>query len=350
MRRGKRRDARNLRSMRTIWLSNPHDILNARLSLATTESEERMHTVYFEPNLSDDLRRRRLFQGQLFVYSPRPSTLKLVDHARKMIEEAFGSIDPRQAQHHLAVERYVEICRRLKPRFIHHPQTKGLIQDILREFKCDMSKSYLDVPRLRMVTSDGYLTSGVGYAHHPHRDTWYSAPMCQLNWWLPIYEIETEMSMAFHPQYWDKPIKNGSHQFNYYEWNSVGRKDAAKHVKSDTRKQPKAEEPIELYPQLRLVVPPGGVVLFSAAQLHSTVPNTAGLSRYSIDFRTVHLDDVSSRQGARNVDSHCSGTSLRDFVRGDDLSAMDESLVMHYDNAFDAAGVRVFIPAQDRVK
>ena len=67
-----------------------------------------------------------------------------------------------------------------------------------------------NVPRLRMVTSDGYLTSGVGYAHHPHRDTWYSAPMTQINWWLPIYEIETEQSMAFHPHYWDKPIKNGS--------------------------------------------------------------------------------------------------------------------------------------------
>ena len=60
------------------------------------------------------------------------------------------------------------------------------------------------------MTSDGYLTSGVGYAHHPHRDTWYSAPMAQLNWWLPIYDIETSQSMAFHPYYFDKPIKNGS--------------------------------------------------------------------------------------------------------------------------------------------
>lgn len=303
-----------------------------------------MHTVYFDSNVSDDLRRQRLFDGQLFVYSPLPGTLRLIEHARRMIEEAFAPVDPRTAQHHMPVEKYVEICTPLKPRFIHHPETKGIIQQILQEFQCDMTKTYLDVPRLRMVTSDGYLTSGVGYAHHPHRDTWYSAPMCQLNWWIPIYEIETEMSMAFHPAYWNRPIKNGSHAFNYYEWNSVGRKDASKHIKTDTRKQPKALEPIELEPQVRLVVPAGGCIIFAAAQLHSTVPNTAGLSRYSIDFRTVHLEDVQSRGGAPNLDSHCTGTSLRDFMRGTDLARMDESVVAEFDDTPAAAGVRIFKP------
>ncbi len=309
-----------------------------------------MHTVYYESDIPDELRRRRLYEGQLFVFSARPSTLKLIHHARPMIEQAFGSIDPRQAQHQIPVERYVEICTPLKPQFIHHPQTKAMIQEILREFQCDMDKTYLDVPRLRMVTSDGYLTSGVGYAHHPHRDTWYSAPMAQLNWWLPIYEIETEMSMAFHPRYWGEPVENGSSAFNYYEWNTVGRKDAAKHVKTDTRKQPKPVRPIELYPQIRLVVPPGGVVLFSAAQLHSTVPNTAGLSRYSIDFRTVHLDDVLAKGGARNIDSHCTGTSLRDFMRGTDLARMEESVVALYDDNPSVEGNRVFTPQSTGVK
>lgn len=160
-----------------------------------------MHTVYVDSAVNDQVRRERLYNGQIFVFTPRPSTIALIQHARKMIAAAFGNLDPRDAQFHMSVEEYVSIVAPLKPQFIHHPETKGLIQDILRDFSCDLEKTYLDVPRLRMVTSDGYLTSGVGYAHHPHRDTWYSAPMCQLNWWLPIYEIETECSMAFHPRY-----------------------------------------------------------------------------------------------------------------------------------------------------
>src|SRR5438067_6110433 len=256
------------------------------------ETRLMMHTVYYDSSANDAQRRRGLYDGQLFVYSSRASVMKLVSLARGMIEEAFGKIDPREAQYHMPVEKYVEIVAPLKPKFIHHPQTKSILQELVASFGCDLEKTYIDVPRLRMVTSDGYLTSGVGYAHHPHRDTWYSAPMCQLNWWLPIYEIETEQSMAFHPQYWDKPIKNGSASFNYYEWNSVGRKNAAAQIKTDTRKQPKPEEPLELNPQIRLLTPAGGVQIFSAAQLHSTVPNNSGRARYSIDFRTVHLNEV----------------------------------------------------------
>jgi hypothetical protein len=290
-----------------------------------------MNTVYLDPPTGAELR-PWLYDGRLIVFSPRPSSLALVEHARAMIEEAFGDIPPREAQFHLPVERYVEICAPLKPRFIHHPHTKQLVADVIAELGCDLDRTYLDVPRLRMVTSDGYLTSGVGYAHHPHRDTWYSAPLAQLNWWLPIYQIASESSLAFHPRYWSEPVRNGSAGFDYYEWNTVGRKDAAKQVKSDTRKQPKPEQELELEPEVRLVVPPGGIVLFSAAQLHSTVPNTSGSARFSIDFRTVDLDDVIAGAGAPNLDSAPTGTSLRDFLRGRDLERFPEEIAARFDD------------------
>ena len=304
-----------------------------------------MRTVYFDSQVADESRRRRLYDGELFAYAARPSSSALCEWARQMIEEAFPGLDPRTAQYHMPVEEYVSIVSPLKPKFIHAPETKLLMKNMLLEFGCDLDKTYLDVPRLRMVTSDGYLTSGVGYAHHPHRDTWYSAPMCQLNWWLPIYEIESDSSMAFHPNYWSQPVKNGSREFNYYEWNRVGRKSASEHIKTDTRKQPKPEEPMTLEPQLRLVTGPGGIVLFSAAQMHSTVANTTGRIRYSIDFRTVHLDDVQNNTGAPNIDSYPTGTSLRDFVRCSDLTRMPEEIVARHDNGSVEDGVLVYGPA-----
>ncbi len=156
-----------------------------------------------------------------------------------MIEAAFSGLDPRKAQYEMPVEDYVAVVAPLKPRFIHNDTTKRLIRDIVQHFACDLDRTYQDVPRLRMVTSDAYLTSGVGYAHHMHRDTWYAAPQMQLNWWLPIYDFECESAMAFHPRYWTIPVKNGSAEFNYYEWNAVGRASAASQIKSDTRKQPR---------------------------------------------------------------------------------------------------------------
>jgi len=93
------------------------------------------------------------------------------------------------------------------------------------------------------------------------------------------------------------------------------------------------------------VCPPGGVILFSGAQVHSTVPNTSGLTRFSIDFRTVDLRDLENGHGAPNVDTYCTGTSLRDFRRGRDAAAMPDDVVRRYDSGEIPEGaVLVFKP------
>ena len=305
-----------------------------------------MTTIYFDSSMPDEKRRAKLYAGDLFVFSPRPSLQRLVAFARGMIEEAFAPYHPTEAQFHMPVEKFVEIFGPVKPRFIHHPETKKLIADVVTDIGCDLEETYLDVPRLRGVTSDGYLTAGVGYAHPPHRDTWWSAPLAQLNWWIAIYPYETESSMAFHQRYWDVEVPNGSEEFDYYQWNAVGRKEAAKHIHTDTRKQPHPQIPIEYQPEVRLITPEAGLQIFSATQLHSTVANTTGKTRFSMDFRTVNVLDIAAGRGAPNMDSHPTGTSLRDFVRGTDQAALDEALIAPYDigSEFADAGVKVFKP------
>jgi len=295
-----------------------------------------MTAILFDHDGNDDARRKLIFTGELLVFSPRPSSLALVEFARELLREAFGAMDPRDAQHHLPVEEYVAVLSMLKPKFINHPTSKDLLREILRDLGCDAQKTYFDVPRMRTATSGGYLTSGIAYAFHPHRDTWYSAPSCQINWWLPIYDIESSNSMAFHPRYWSTPVANESHEFNYYEYVQTSRKDAAKHIKTDTRKQPHAIEPVEPHPEVRVITRTGGMLLFSGAHLHSTVPNTTAQTRFSIDFRTVHLDDVVAKKGAPNIDSACTGTALRDFLRVSDLSRLPEESVLPYESAVDA--------------
>ena len=304
------------------------------------------NAIYVDAVMADHQRLDHLYDGQLFVYSARKASLALTEFAREIICKGFPGIDPTLAQFAMPVEEFVKIFAPMKPAFIHHPRTKKLIQKVLCDLGCDMENTYLDVPRLRAVTSDAYLTSGVGYAHHPHRDTWYSAPMCQINWWLPIFPMASESSMAFHPNYWNQPIANGSADFNYYDWNGTRRASAAQHIKSDTRPQPKPLEPMELDPQVRLVTGPGGAILFSAAHMHSTVPNTSGRTRFSIDFRTVDLRDLRDGRAALNVDSSPVGTSLRDFMRAADLTPVPDDIIAQYDNAPIHDGVLVFKPEE----
>jgi hypothetical protein len=290
-----------------------------------------MNSVFVDSALGDDARRESLYAGQLFVYTPVPGSKALVALARELIREAFGGRDPELAQYDMPVETYAAILAALKPKFIHHPRAKEAIQSILREKGCDPAKTYFDVPRMRTATSENYLTSGIAYAFHPHRDTWYSAPFSQINWWLPIFDIQPSNAMAFHPRYWSQPVRNGSREYNYAEWNRTSRQEAAKHITSDTRKQPKAEEPLELDPQVRLLPPVGGLILFSGAHMHSTVPNDSGRTRFSIDFRTVHYDDVLAHRGAPNIDSECTGTTMQDYLRGTDLTHIPDEVCSRYE-------------------
>jgi hypothetical protein len=286
--------------------------------------------IYCDSGMSDDDRRRNLYRGSIFVHSPCPGALKLCGLARELIEEAFRPLDPLTIHKSLSAEKCAAVLTVLKPKFIHHPKAKEYLAQMLRELGCDLQKTYFDVPRMRTAFPGDYLKSGIAYAFHPHRDTWYSAPFCQVNWWMPVYDLSSENCMAIHPRYWSQPVQNGSSQYNYYKWNLESRSNAGQHVKADTRVQPHAEEPMELEPQVRLVCGVGAVYSFSAAQMHSTVPNTVGQTRYSIDFRTVHLDDVLERIGAPNVDSTCTGTTMGDYLRATDFSHLPKEAVALY--------------------
>ena len=157
---------------------------------------------------------------------------------------------------------------------------------------------------------------GLGYNYKPHRDTWYSAPQCQNNWWTPIAGNSAVTGMQFHPDYWQRPAQNTSADFDAYEWNRTSRRDAAAYVKEDPRPHPRlaTEIPVprsEWSASLDRSCPS---LAHSYIRPYRTRPIKA---RLSIDFRTVHIDDLAARIGPANVDSRvrpeprCATTSAR---------------------------------------
>jgi hypothetical protein len=290
-----------------------------------------MGSVFVGSAISDDERRARLYAGDIFILPPTAGTRGMIGLARQMLEDAFAPHDPRKIHEKKSAEEVAAILGKLKPQFIHHPECKKFILQVMQEHGVDTDKLYFDVPRLRSAYPSNFLSAGIAYAFHPHRDTWYSAPMCQLNWWIPVYPLDPNNAMGFYPRYFKEAVKNNSEIYNYYEWNTKNRATAAQHVKSDTREQPKAQQELEPV-TVRYLPEPGGIIIFSGAQLHETVPNTTDSARYSIDFRTVHYDDVIQRRGAPNVDSRCTGTTMRDYLRANDLSHLPEEAITLYDD------------------
>ena len=240
-------------------------------------------------------RRERLYHGDNFIFSPTPASLAMVALGQDMLWTAFGGRDPRTIHEHLTREQVSDVLLKVKPDFIHHPRCTELIPQLLRETGCDLDETYFDVPRMRSAYPEHFLTTGIAYAFPPHRDTWFSAPQCQINWWIPMHEITPDDAMAIYPHLFDTPVANNSEVYNYYEWNAK-RGEAAKNVQSRQLVSPTIPAEVTV-PGMRYLPRTGGILMFSAAQLHETVPNRTGKCRYSIDFRSVHIDDARSKRG-----------------------------------------------------
>jgi hypothetical protein len=300
--------------------------------------------VSTETSWTDDERRQRLYAGELFCIPPRETVKAFTDFAFDMVVRAFGGHDPLTAHNELTVEEYVKILADLKPRFTHHHKSKRLLTEILVDLGADPTTTYFDVPKLRVVPPSDYLSAGLGYNYTPHRDTWYSAPQCQNNWWTPIAGNSAATGMQFHPEFWQRPVPNTSDDFDAYEWNRTARRDAAAYIKDDPRPHPRlaAGQPDSA---LRLVGEPGSLLSFSGAQLHSTVPNQTGTARLSVDFRTVNIDDLVACAGPDNVDSHSTGTSIRDYRRVDTGESLPDMVIAQYDQNGSSDGVLVFDPS-----
>ena len=84
--------------------------------------------------------------------------------------------------------------------------------------------------------------------------------------------------------------------------------------------------------------------MFSAAQMDSSVLNISGVTRFSIDFRTIDRDDAVGKKGAPNIDAVCTGTVLRDFLRGTDLTRLPQEIVGLYDDGVPVNGDLIYMP------
>lgn len=288
-----------------------------------------MTTLHIDPRARDADLRGLLYQGDLVVLTGLPSVRAFAEFAREQLRELFAPHDPEQIHHRLSPEQLARMLGAWKPRFVHHPRSKELVRQIVEDAGFSPDDTMFDVPKPRTAYPSDHLTTGIAFAFPWHRDTWYAAPPQQINWWLPVSEVRADNAMKFDPVSFSRAVENDSSGFDYYQANR-DRLTTAKQIGKDVRSRPGA---VGHNPDNELIVlpPPGGILLFSGAQLHASITNTSGVARYSVDFRTIDRRDVEAGVGAPLVDVECTGTALRDFVGVRSGERLDETLVQKID-------------------
>ena len=149
--------------------------------------------------------------------------------------------------------------------------------------------------------------------------------------------------MAFHPEYFDVASSRTRRTSTTTTSGtpSTG-PSASSNIGTESRPLPGPTGEVDISDPLILVTPVGGVIEFSGQHLHSSVPNQTGRTRFSIDFRTVHVGDIVAGRSATNVDADCTGSSIRDFMRATDFSPMPAEIVDQFVDGTEDRGDLVY--------
>ena len=296
--------------------------------------------IVVDPAVSGDDLRQRLYAGNLVILTRLRALNDFVEYTREELTELFSPHDPEYAHEHIDPPEMARILSGWKPRFIHSDRSKKLVRDVIEEAGFPAEDTHYDLPKPRTSFPVGHLTTGVAFAFPWHRDTWYSAPAQQINWWLPIFPVQEDNAMSFDLASFDRAVPNTSDTFDYYR-NNASRLTTATGVTREVQARPGA---IDHQPDQELVIlpAPGEVLLFSGSQLHKSIPNTSGRARFSVDFRIVYMPDLMASRGAPLVDVYCTGTSIRDFINVADETSFDEQTITELFGAPPADAMLVF--------
>lgn len=267
--------------------------------------------------------KKSIYGGDVFLETRLSAAQDLCMYAQESITQAFDN-EPNHKKLHtmMPVEVFVEKVTCLKKEFTNNIRSKEIIRKFIEEIGLSPSDFLFDVPRIRVVPNYDYLNAGVSYAYKPHRDTWYGGVDCQINTWMPVYTIQPEQTMMINPYYFNRQIKNTSANWSLLEWIEKQRSNAKYNIKEEIRIHPVPTEEVDSANELRVAGNTGDMLIFSGSHLHGTVPNYTQETRFSIDFRIMHLNDLRNKLGARNMDSACPdvGAGFKDYFHAHDFS------------------------------
>ncbi|MFO0976783.1 MAG: phytanoyl-CoA dioxygenase family protein [Planctomycetaceae bacterium] len=274
--------------------------------------------TFFLPSLpaSNPSARTALYDGSVFLLPSTTETLELVARVVELLEQELGA-DFRHTQFHVSSEEYFRRIGVLRKRIYTEPQFHQLVEAIVEVTGFELNETAYDPARLRVVAHAGHENPAAAPIYYGHRDTWYSNSQSMITWWIPLHDVTPAETFEFYPDDYLRPVNNDSEQFDFQEWVSDGQEKRIGWQKKDTGLTATYPE-LHESPQGRVFqveAKQGELLLFSGQHLHQTRKNVTGQTRFSLDFRTVHLNDHATGVGAPNVDNRSTGSSLVQYIR-----------------------------------
>lgn len=261
--------------------------------------------------------RKKIFAGELFLTTDNPTSKELIASVQGLIANKLGVSEIRTAHLELSDEIFFKRMGELRRIFYQEEEYHQHLRDLIQTHGFDPARCAFDPMRIRVILPGGHHNPKAAPVYYAHRDTWYAHPQSLIVGWIPLHDLSEEETFVFYPDEFGTPVPNDSEIFDYADWIKDGPALKIGWQKEDSGLTGG-------YPQSRLQKAPrraegfsiraGETLLFAGSQFHQTREQDLGTIRYSLDFRVVHLDDVTDGRGAPNVDNRSRGNILADYI------------------------------------
>ncbi|MFT5429684.1 MAG: myxalamid-type nonribosomal peptide synthetase MxaA [Myxococcota bacterium] len=249
-----------------------------------------------EPWPTEDAARRAVYAGRVLKRGANDGSKRLIALANELLRDSFDDVGPaRDAQQTMDPIVFFKRMGQIRKVLYLEPQFHRAMLDAIAAAGFSPEAYACDPTRLRIVAHNGHTNPRAAPVYYGHRDTWYGHSQSLMTWWIPLDDLPAAETFVFYPERFTVPVPNDSERFDYDEWVSkgwglkIGWQDRDDGLKAD---YPGPIGDIDAGPALGFNCLAGDNLLFSGAQYHQTLPQTSGRTRFSIDFRLVHLGAV----------------------------------------------------------
>ncbi|MCY3624007.1 MAG: hypothetical protein OXH68_20135 [Gammaproteobacteria bacterium] len=232
-----------------------------------------------------------LFDGAIVVFRELPAVRWFAEMVRAIVRDVFGTDDPPGAESSLPASDYRRLAVCARNRVADDAVIRREWRNVLTAVGYAPESTWLDRVRLRVVPSRSDIDHRRLSPLPPHRDTWASRIMAQVNWWLPLYPLRETGTMLMWPDAFRSPVANDSAAWDFEELERAGRGYPLL--------------PTAAYPETAgtpVLIEPDDLLGFSAAHLHAGRCDASGRTRFGIDSRTVWEHDLRAGRCAPDVD------------------------------------------------
>lgn len=278
----------------------------------------------FAPALDPGAFHAALYEGVIARFRETEAMRAIVAFTRDFLEERFAPHAPIEIHRHFAPALLAERIAATQRDYSRADEAKRLWRALFEAIGLDPATIARDrlMVRFQPPLAEEWhrSTATVGF----HRDSWGTNLYAQVNWWAPVYPITAGRTFAFFPGLWAKPLANSSRDFDMAEAMRRVREAPASLKPGDM--VPRLLEPVDPAEGVPVTIAPGEIIAFSGQHAHAGVPNQSGLTRISLETRTLAIADHLARRGARNSDGRAYWMAPGLFRRASDAKPLPDLL------------------------